>query len=1235
MEKTEVNTAIEQIDESVNQMMDENENLLTMVLPTLVILILLKKMLNYGNKNEKVLEEDNCKISIKENKNSLLQKPCKLYEAIYEAAYSSLSEIDISKKEDFPIVINKHCSHIPGHKHSHMQSFFSLYNNLGLNYVKHFIHCSIIRFTPISTITSRKELEYYKKRVISEENKNESLQKQYSFLDLKYKSLLNQLNYEKNAREIYEKCFRESNKKLIDELSELVEKCRDLEDDNNSLRRKLENNYSTIDYNSDDDDDGSQSKPTNLNFKRQEEERQKEEEAKKLLSDLDQRGMDDFVSKYQDGKCNFKESVSSILYQLFTSELDAVQVSIELDQFVKKCQSNQMDKKCDAKKEVLNAIIEVICKLVEKKNQKKIKFCALEIIPKYISLFQEYLGNNKKDKINFLTLIFNNCKIFNTVRSVFVNIVYKFYKLNIIDEDTILRWYDSHGKDIQDIINDNDAFAKFLETLNLEYLKKNMILKKEFDIYEDNNDSGFYSGDDEMNEYLTSNGQFLESSNLESSDFEEESSYDSWEIIDNRNIPCNCSSCNGKENGVCNTSLLKEKSHVRFEEPEILSDKLLLENSDQNVTLKDNNECLDHECYHGRCLLDIVEDYEENENNSFIIQDIKGEHIFSNNKNLLEDCCSNHDCGQSDSSSITMNSMESQDYQVESEDEINEHGNYCANCIANDSKLDDSTAVFEDSCGNYYQEDDSEEIESSFTHHNDEIIEKVEEEFEEYCIINETNAIDCNCESEEEYEEYEEEEENRVDIEIYYEKNNTFEDYECEGNDIEICFEQSDEEDSELEICFENENEATEDEDSDFEVYFENDNVEDDETSEEEEEDDSEEEDDENESEEEDDDEDEDSDDDDDDEDEDEEDEEEEDNEIVKNEDVVYSYEGNKNGKEVYALVVDHDHLSNDSNTERMISTNTYSKPDEMECESVSDNDIEIVFEGHSDVETEIYSDESEDEERTYDSESDDGSDTEYDDEKIEKIASLRSKLSTEDFIKHDEECNRQLCDIQSSSKDLKTYTHLTDSAVVLDDDNIDEEDDDDEENSFHKRNYSNDINSDINEIIYDSEIDVVLCSSDCTIEISDDQSEINNYSKNNTVERKKQIEEEEENNENVYPDLEKIKEDGHRKYMNKNVRKKVYCNKDTNFQELINFCKLKPEIKNDIEDYFINKYGNLYLNDNSVNSKSGIKYWQPSSIKKAITRNRKGIKKSSKKHCIKNENFLNRSSLRNVKIKI
>jgi len=682
MEKVQVDTAIEQIDESVNKTMDESEGLITIVLPTLVIILLLKKLLKYGNVNEKdIVGEENNKFSEKETNENIILKPCRLYEAICEAAFSSLSEIDISKKDSLPIIINKHCSHIPGHKHSHIQSFFSLYNNLGLNYIKHFINCTIVKFTPISyTIASRREMEYYKKRVVDEEHRNEILQKQLNFLDLKYRKLQEQLEYERNAREIYEKCHKDSKEKLEVKVNEL-------EDVNESLKLRLEdskkeksliNQGCLFSDEENDDDDFQLSCNNNFVFKRQEEQRQNEEEANKLLSDLDQRGMDDFILKIQNGKYKFRDVAPFLLNQMFIGDLDAVQVSIELDQFVKQCKAK--------KKEVLCAIVEVICNLIEKRKQKKIHICALEVIQKYVALFQEYLGNTKKDKIHFLNIISRHCKTINTVKPVFVNIIEKLYKLNILDEDAILSWYGLHNKDNKEGIIDNEVFEDFIENLKIELLKKSMLVKKEYDNYYDYNDSGFCSDEEDFNVEITPESHLLVSENMEDDTYgQDHSYYESWEMIENQNIPCHCCNCNGKHIKLYDSSLLKEKSHVRFEEPNVPSNHILIQRSSKKSVVFDNEEEIVVSSYmdksesdFGCCLLDIVkDDSDEEESDSFIIQDINGERIFSRNKELLDEDYYNNESDQSYASSISMNSIESQELHLNEE---TKHAYQTLNC---------------------------------------------------------------------------------------------------------------------------------------------------------------------------------------------------------------------------------------------------------------------------------------------------------------------------------------------------------------------------------------------------------------------------------------------------------------------------------------------------------------------------------------------------------------------------
>jgi len=117
--------------------------------------------------------------------------------------------------------------------------------------------------------------------------------------------------------------------------------------------------------------------------------------------------------------------------------------------------------------------------------------------------------------------------------------------------------------------------------------------------------------------------------------------------------------------------------------------------------------------------------------------------------------------------------------------------------------------------------------------------------------------------------------------------------------------------------------------------------------------------------------------------------------------------------------------------------------------------------------------------------------------------------------------------------------------------------------------------------------------------------------------------EEEGESNVNLYPDLERIKEDGQRKYLNRNNNKKKmsFIRSDPDFEKFVKFCLSKPEL---LKDFF----GRC---DSSTNS-SKICY--PNRHPKCFEKTNKKLKKTSKKskkHAIKNENFLNKSSLRNI----
>jgi len=1252
MEGTEVNQAIEKIDETVN-ITEENESLLTIVLPTIVILLLLKKILKYNSNNNQ-----NERLNINEDGGNRIQRMCPIYEAMCLAAVDTSNE-----KSSLSLDTSKHNSHIPGHHHSHIHSLISLYDKCGIKGVKKFLHYSIIHFNPISvTITNKKELKYYKKRLIEVETLNKKLGKQLNFCIKKGDELSNQLECEKNAREIKENCLKESNKKMEKNLAQYMTdceeckakceeykaKCEKLESDNECLKNQIKilkeklskNSFEFVSYNSNEylqdqeensdyesdySEDDCKQVCTSIVFKRQEEQRQNEEEANKLLSDLDKRGIDDFILEIKEGKSKFSEVAPLILNQMIIDDLDVVHVSIELDKFVKKCDTK--------KKEVLSAIIDVICKLIEKKEQRKSSICAFEVIRKYVALLQEYIGNSKKDKLQFLTLIFNHCKSVCSLKSVFINIIDKLYKLNLIDASTILDWYSSCDKEsLKGVLENEEAVSSFLESLTYEDLKKNILLKKEYNSYEEFNDSGFCSNDEDDKKWLSDEDQ-LSIFNLDYSLLVDDH-FNSCDRLKNQNTHCYCCNCN--HNNSYDSFMLKEKStgRVRFiidNEQEIPSDHLLLQDSNnEDIILKeDSGSNISDYSVDDRCLLDIVEDFDEEDSLSFFIQEINDEPIF--NKNILdgECCCSN--------STVSDNSSESSILIEEQDFSFNE------NCEDLNEELKEKDII--EGNGVIYNSINEEELkkclsENSFVTHQSICHEEIEEEEidEEIYIVNKKYGTVNHIEfGEDEYEDEEENEQDfeeeikNIDIEICFEEEieeeieeeeeEEEEDDDDDESEVEINFESdaNENEDDEIEINFEritNEDEENEDEesveeedeeeeveiedkeDTDFEICFEDEDREDNDSTNDDESDSYDEE-----------------------EDESEEDESEEDESEEKE---IINYKRRNSDNEICDYLSEHEQSSNCNRTEKVFQLSVDSESEsELECESDSeesevDDDIEIAFERPYDAENEICSDDS-----AYDSESESGSDTEFDDDKIERIASLRSVLPSDEYTYGGE--GEELDDEENSSNIKKLHCFSSESSETLEN-NIENLEDPDENIEDHHQ--SSGINSDLDEIIYDSDFDIVFCSSDCTIEISDDQGEVN-YCNDKILRTSSvsQIQDNgEENNVELYPNLEKMKEDGQRKYINRNNKKKNnFIRKDSGLQKLISLYCSEPEVKHEI-DNVLGKYDQL--NNSTTNSS---KYCGHPKLLQFNHRKMKKLMKKNKKHCIKNENFLNRSHLRNI----
>ena len=235
MEKTEVNVVIEKIDESVNKSIDEKDNLITMVFPTLVILLLLKKILKCNQNEKQNMNENNTELKplIKNSEYKKIFEPCKVCEAMYAAAASSSEIKNINPSFD----INRYCSN----NHCHIHTFYTFYNNYGINGVKKFLNYSIIHFNPLTyTIANKKELDYYKGRLIQEKNQIISLNKQLLFWKAKSSKLCEQLEDEKESRVITEKCLKETNLKLEKKLNIYIDKCEELENANDYLKRQVE-----------------------------------------------------------------------------------------------------------------------------------------------------------------------------------------------------------------------------------------------------------------------------------------------------------------------------------------------------------------------------------------------------------------------------------------------------------------------------------------------------------------------------------------------------------------------------------------------------------------------------------------------------------------------------------------------------------------------------------------------------------------------------------------------------------------------------------------------------------------------------------------------------------------------------------------------------------------------------------------------------------------------------------
>ena len=1249
MEKTEVNSTIEQIEKSVNKSMDESEGLFIIVFSTVVIIVLFKRIINFGNSkiNEKTMVSGgNKRLSLKKNNENVVPKSCRLCETMYEAAFSSSSIADDSKRSSFQKFNN----------HNHIQYFISFCEDFGIDYIKSFIFISILRYTPISyVIVNRKELEYYKKKVIDEEQKVESLKNKLSFVNSKCQMIYEQMEMEKSSYEVHKTCFRNFKDKFENMISELEETIKDLEDQ--LEESKKENGRE------EEDDDIQLSPPNNKVFKRQEEQRQNEEEAEKLLMDLDKKGIDDIIFKAQSGKYSIREAAINLLSQMLNGNLDVVQVSIELDQFVKQCKAERED--------VLYAIIEVICNLVERRKQGKANICALSIIQKYVSLFREYLCNSKENEIHFIDCIYKHCQIIGIVNPLFINIINKFYKLNILNEEVILSWLNTQNKENIEGILGKETLENFVEYLNIELLKKKVFVKKECDIEIGCNDSGYCSEIDDCNNEGASTNSLLLACNatMNNSNNNEKGhrSYGSWEMIKSRDVPCRCSNCNGKLN-----ELIGEKGHghdhVHFEEPNISLNQSLIQDLDEETVVIDNEDVNDDDDYNNDnninttirasspcvkhcdnhcdcCLLDIVEEEEEDGegeecDSSFVIQDLNGNPLFEKSNELLNGNDSYYDKegDQSYASSISINLVDNQDIQ------FNEEKNdtfQILNCYSNNGNESFDVSDHRSCCS----DEDNETIVEQ-----EEIIEKEVE----YCIINN------NSDKENKINEVVYEEEDRVDAfaheEIVNYSNEVKDD--CNDNDDEKY-----EEDEGIDIIFEDD--CCNQENSDIEIYFEKES-DDNESSEEEESEEESEESSEESSEE-----------------ESEEDEDivyssklfqckrcNSDNEIVINEalrcqkykgdkyvvnddDEILRCKGENNDNEIldnepircrrcnndneFSSLISHQ-MSNGGEGKRMYSLNTNSDHSESECESDQSYEVEIIFEDNSDAKTEIYSDESEDEEKTYDSDIENGSDTEFDDDdKIERIKSspliLHENNKDEDDV-DDEDDEDDVDDIDNI--DCKTtsieenhfsYTS-SDSAIAMDSNS-------DQENDYPKSSDMNRSND------HDEIDDMNQNSSDSTIEISDDQEgELQNCNcKKVGIEMKlismeeAAAEADEENNDNLYLNFEKIKEDGQRKYRIKNLKKKMYNkNRDSGHKEFLKFYVVKSETNNHEydEDYNFQNCDEKHSKDNiAYLSSSDKKYYHPKYNKKSF-KNKKGSKKSLKKHSIKDKNFLNKSSLRN-----
>ncbi|ORX58393.1 hypothetical protein BCR36DRAFT_343537 [Piromyces finnis] len=1213
MEGIEVNQAIEKVNETVNK--EENETLLTIVFPTIVIILLLKKILKYNN-------NQNERINISEDYGNKIQKSCPIYEALCLAAVETSNE-----KSSLSLNASKHNSYITGHHHSHYHSFKSLYCQCGIKGIKKFLKYSIIRLNPISlTIANKKELKYYKKRLIEVETYNKLLVEKLRFCNKKSDEISKQLENEKNAYEIKENCLKESYKKLEKSYEECFLKCGKLEDENKSLKRQIDmqSHENDNDYSSDEDDsysrnyseDGFKSSMESNIFKRQEEQRRIEEEAKKLLSDLDKRGIDDFILEVKEGKSKFCDVAPLILNQMIVDDLDAVYVSIELDKIVKKCETKR--------KEVLSAFVDVICDLIEKKKQKKAKICVLEFIRKYVALFQEYVGPSKKDKLHLLNLIYNHFKATNSLKHLFINVIDRLYNLNIIDASAILDWYHSQDRDVISTIEDDEEFRTYMESLTYESFKKSILLKKEYNSYEALNDSGFCSNNEDDGEY---ENQLLDLNSRNSSFTDNSSSI--CDGLENQNTHCHC--CNCKHNADYDSFIFKEKSnsHVHFNfdiELETSTDHLLLDDYDNNkeeIILKDDSDSfISNFSADNQCLLDIIENFDEKDGISFFIQDTEDESLFSDKKILNEDCCCKDriekDISFNEENNIlneesTKNSFIEEIVVVEyvnSENPktlfINQDSIYEEEI--EEEEIEEEVYILSKDYSpikniiEYGENDNSEEEQENYIEENvgdsdiEICFEKVDgdKEFEEEKSEFEyEESEDDNEESDDESEEYESEEdeseEDDIDdeIEIIFERNAS-ENEEDEG--IEICFSR---EESESELESELESESESDLESKSESESESDLESDDEI--------------------------------------------EKDCKECDNLEIYFTKEA-KEMEEDSEFEICFEVETNEKNDILICNVNEYNSESlkkeyekeqlrhkdqpkkvfqlindsesesESECESDSeeeseiDDDIEIAFERPYDAENEKCSDES-----LYTSESESGSDTEFDDEKIERIASIPSVLPFDEYTFENKEGEDKSKRIVSHVEKLHSISSESSETI---ENNI-ESLDDSRKNKVMDISQNNGINSDLDEIIYDSDIDIVFCSSDCTIEISDDQDEVE-YLSNKIIRTSSPIQIQEnkkkENNE-LYQNLEEENEgDQQRKSRIRNSKKKSQViRKNTTLQKLISLYCNEPSAKHEIDDV-LGKYSNISNSSKPGQPPELFEQFNQGNIKKSFNRSKKAL---------------------------